>query len=96
MRNCDDWKASKYVRKNGRLIASRDPKEVGISSRLITDRIAECYDANLKLHAKGRLLDLGCGKVPLYDAYKNMSRTIYASIGDLAFIRTTILISKLI
>jgi SAM-dependent methyltransferase len=70
MRNCDDWKASKYVRKNGRLVASRDPNEVGISSRLVADRAAEYYDANLKLHAKGRLLDLGCGKVPLYDAYR--------------------------
>lgn len=71
MKNCDVWKPTKYIRRNGRLMASRDPKEVVISSRLIADRTAECYDANLKLHAKGRLLDLGCGKVPLYDAYKN-------------------------
>jgi SAM-dependent methyltransferase len=70
MKNCDSWKPSKYVRKNGRLMASRDPNEVGVASRLIADRTAECYDANLKLHAKGRLLDLGCGKVPLYDAYR--------------------------
>jgi SAM-dependent methyltransferase len=42
-----------------------------VASRLIADRTAGFYDAHLKLHAKGRLLDLGCGKVPLYDAYRD-------------------------
>lgn len=51
-------------------MGSRDPKEVGVGSRLIADVIAGYYDAHLKLHAKGRLLDLGCGKVPLHDAYR--------------------------
>ena len=40
MRNKEKWKPSKYIYKKGRLIASRDPKEVGISSRLIADLIA--------------------------------------------------------
>jgi SAM-dependent methyltransferase len=52
-------------------MASRDPKEVCVGSRLIADLIAERYVANLKLHAKGRLLDLGCGKVPLFDVYRH-------------------------
>jgi Methylase involved in ubiquinone/menaquinone biosynthesis len=51
-------------------MASRDPKEVDVASRLISDRIAEIYDEQLKLHARGLLLDLGCGKVPLYETYK--------------------------
>jgi len=71
MRNRDKWKPSKYVYKNGKLIASRDPKEVGAGSRLIVDLIAEVYNNNLPQHAKGKLLDLGCGKVPLFFAYKN-------------------------
>jgi len=71
MRNRDHWQPSKYVFKNGKLKASRNPKEVGIGSRLMVDRIAEFYDANLRLHAKGRLLDLGCGKVPLFGAYSD-------------------------
>jgi SAM-dependent methyltransferase len=37
---------------------------------MIVDVIAGCYDENLKLHVKGRLLDLGCGKIPLFDAYR--------------------------
>lgn len=71
MKNKEKWKPSKFVHKNGKLIASRDPKEVGIGSRLGADMVAACYAANLKRYAKGRLLDLGCGKVPFYEAYKN-------------------------
>ena len=70
MRNKDSWKPSKYVYRNGRLIASRDPKEVGPGSRLMVDLIAALYHRNLRLHAKGKLLDLGCGKVPLYAVYR--------------------------
>jgi SAM-dependent methyltransferase len=70
MKNCDAWRPTKFVRKNGRLRASRDPKEVGVGSRMIADLIAERYDTSFKLHARGRLLDLGCGKVPFYDAYR--------------------------
>jgi len=51
-------------------MASRDTKEVNVASRLMADIIAESYEKALKLHARGKLLDLGCGKVPLYEAYK--------------------------
>jgi SAM-dependent methyltransferase len=71
MRNCEKWQPSKYVYKNGKLIASRDPKEVGVGSRLMADLVAGVYSANLQRHAKGKLLDLGCGKVPLFMAYKD-------------------------
>ena len=71
MRNRDKWRPSKYIYQNGKLIASRDPKEVGVGSRLIVDLIAEIYDNNLRQHARGKLLDLGCGKVPLFSAYKD-------------------------
>jgi 2-polyprenyl-3-methyl-5-hydroxy-6-metoxy-1,4-benzoquinol methylase len=65
------WKPSKYVRRRGRLMASRDVREVGIGSRLNADLVAAVYDRELRLHARGRLLDLGCGKVPLHDSYKD-------------------------
>jgi SAM-dependent methyltransferase len=70
MRNQEKWKSSKYIYNKGKLIASRDPKEVEFSSRLIADLTAGFYDINLRQHAKGKLLDLGCGKVPLYAAYR--------------------------
>ncbi len=71
MKNKNEWLPSKYVFSGERLIASRDQREVGIGSRLITDVIAKHYQENLKLYAKGKLLDLGCGKAPLYHVYKD-------------------------
>ena len=70
MRNKEKWKSSKYIYKKGNLIASRDPREVGVGSRLLADLIADYYDKNLRQHAKGKLLDLGCGKVPFFAAYR--------------------------
>lgn len=69
MRNKERWQPSKFVIRQGRLIASRNPREVDVASRLVADLVASCYQPALAEHAKGRLLDLGCGKVPLYGAY---------------------------
>lgn len=64
------WQPTKFIRqKDGKLIASRDPREVGVGSRLIADLAAEWYDTNIKEFAHGKLLDLGCGKAPLYATY---------------------------
>ena len=70
MRNKEKWKASKFIYSKGKLKASRDTKEVSIGSRLNVDLIAYFYDKSFEHHAKGKLLDLGCGKVPLYASYK--------------------------
>ena len=72
MKNANAWRPSKYVFRNGVLAGSRDRAEVGVGSRLISDLIARAYEINLPKHASGRLLDLGCGKVPLYLAYKSL------------------------
>ena len=70
MKLSHEWAPSKYVYRNGRLAASRNPDEVGVGSRLIADLTARYYEDNLPRHARGRLLDLGCGKVPLYELYR--------------------------
>ena len=70
MQNQDKWKPSKFTYNKGKLTASKDVKEVSIGSRLNVALIADFYHSNLEQHAKGKLLDLGCGKVPLYAAYK--------------------------
>lgn len=71
MKNRDKWQPSMYIYKNGKLIASRDGREESVGSRLMADLVAGVYDKNLRHYAKGKLLDLGCGKVPLFIAYRD-------------------------
>ncbi len=52
-------------------MASRDPGKVRVGSRLMTDLIAHLYDTYIPQHAKGKLIDLGCGKVPFFEAYRD-------------------------
>jgi len=72
MRNEGTWRPSKFVFRGGRLAASRDPREVAPGSRLAADLVARRYHVLLREHASGRLVDLGCGRVPLYAAYRDL------------------------
>jgi len=69
VKNRASWRATKFERVRGRLRGSRNRGEVGVGSRLISDLVAAQYDLHLATHATGRLLDLGCGKAPLFAAY---------------------------
>jgi len=69
MKNKENWKPSKYVWRKNKLIASRDKTQVGVGSRLITDIVAGYYEKYLPEYAHGKLLDLGCGDVPLFHVY---------------------------
>jgi len=69
MKNRDSWKPSKYVYRKGKLRASRDRSEVGAGSRLAADLVAGLYGTYVPQYARGKLVDLGCGKVPLFEAY---------------------------
>ncbi len=71
MRNEGAWIPTKYVYEKGRLTASDDRQEVGVGSWLMADRVAGRYDRHLVEFARGRLVDLGCGKVPLYASYRD-------------------------
>ena len=69
MKNRQQWRPSKYVIRNGRLVGSRKQDDLTVGSRLFADRVAARYQDACRIHARGRLLDLGCGRVPLYEAY---------------------------
>jgi SAM-dependent methyltransferase len=69
MRDPESWRPSKFVLRGGRLRASADRSEVSAGSRLAAELVAEAFGTHLPVHARGRLLDLGCGKVPLYLVY---------------------------
>jgi SAM-dependent methyltransferase len=72
MQRADEWSESKYVQRSGHWIASRDTGEVHRGSRLMGDRIVALYAEYLPQYARGRLADLGCGKVPLYGIYRSL------------------------
>ena len=71
MRNVDKWHETKYSIKNGRMYASDDSAELGSGSYLMASLIAEEYSDLIAKYANGSLLDIGCGKVPMYGLYKN-------------------------
>ena len=67
-----DWHPSKFIQIATGCVGSPDPSELGIGSRVIADILADVYFRVIRTHARGRLLDLGCGKVPLYGMYRDL------------------------
>jgi SAM-dependent methyltransferase len=76
MRNRENWAPTKFEQHGGRWRGSRDPNQVMVSSRLMADRIAAAYVRALENHARGDLLDLGCGHVPLYGSYRHLVKSV--------------------
>jgi len=71
--NCESfWQASKFVWIEGKLFANRDDSVVSVASRLNVDLLATALHRSISEYARGRLLDLGCGNVPLYDVYRSL------------------------
>ena len=79
MKNETSWRPSKYVQSGRHWASSNDPEEVGVGSRLITDSVAKIYSKHLAACARGRLLDLGCGKAPLYGIYRGLVDSVTCS-----------------
>jgi SAM-dependent methyltransferase len=75
MKNIEQWHPTKFVYRKGKLVASRNAAHLQVSSRLVVDIVAGYYQQYFPVYAKGKLIDLGCGKVPLYEAYKNYIET---------------------
>ena len=70
LKNEDKWSPSKFECVNGTWRGSRNPRHVGLGSRLTSDMIAVAYHRAIESVATGRLIDLGCGSVPMYEMYR--------------------------
>jgi len=71
MPDISKWKPSKAEFFKGRWRASRDSNEVGWGSRHAADLQVAAYADAIERHAKGVLVDLGCGQAPFFQIYKD-------------------------
>lgn len=76
MKNSQQWRPTKYVLHKGKLRSSRIPQDVTPASRLVADLVAKLYDEALRAHCRGDLLDLGCGRAPLYLIYRDLATSV--------------------
>ena len=67
MRDAEAWAPSKFVRTRRGWGANR--AIVPLASWIAADGMAGCYAGMIERHARGRLIDLGCGAAPLYAMY---------------------------
>lgn len=71
MKNEHLWRPSKFTfDETGQLQIPARPGELSGASVLGAGLVAYWYRQQLQQHARGRLLDLGAGKVPLYGLYR--------------------------
>lgn len=73
MKNKELWEPTKFELTKKGLRATRNPKYMGKGASIfLGDIIGDVYEKLIREYAYGILLDLGCGKVPLYEVYKNL------------------------
>lgn len=77
MRREQDWRPTKFAMTDGQLQADASGAYVSVTSRIIADLLASHYSTALEAHARGRLLDLGCGNVPLFGVYRKLVEEVY-------------------
>lgn len=72
MKNPERWQPSKVLQlpKSGRYVPN--PAYVTLGSRHIVRLLAAEYARVITAHARGRLLDCGCGDVPYYGMYREL------------------------
>ncbi len=82
MKDEQNWRPSKFVFSSGHWTCSPTPSQVGRGSRLNVSLLAKAFEEGIPLHCSGRLLDLGCGQVPLYGMYRPYVREIHCVDWD--------------
>ena len=73
MKNTHLWTETKVIRVRNHFAPSPDSRILGIGSRVIASCQIQHYYAAILDHARGRLLDLGCGHIPYYEMYRSIT-----------------------
>ncbi len=72
MENREAWKPTRVLRQGVGFKVSADPNAVAITSRLVVTLALRYYEKAIRQHARGKLLDLGCGYVPYLEIYSGL------------------------
>lgn len=88
MKNVQLWKETKFRQKDGLLLPSISKRS---PSFRMASYVAWFYSDQIPKHAKGRLLDLGCGNAPLYGFYQKYVQEVVcidwdSSVHDIKYI----------
>ena len=75
MRNPEKWKPTKFCLTEKGWAVSEHTDDVIVGSRFVASIQLEACLRLLHEHARGCLLDLGCGDVPFYGIYKDLVET---------------------
>ena len=70
MQNIDAWKPTKFCLGKRGWEGTSDPRHLHVASRYTATRAVRVYQSAIEHHARGHLVDLGCGDVPLYAIYR--------------------------
>jgi SAM-dependent methyltransferase len=70
MRQVEAWQPSKVIWNPRRKRHEANPEYVSLGSLFAVDQMAGPYHRVIETHARGRLLDCGCGDVPYYGFYR--------------------------
>jgi hypothetical protein len=81
MKSPNQWQPDNFVIGDGHLHESRDGREVSAGSRQAADLVANAYERLVESHARGRLVGLGYGKVPLYAASVGLHVMVLERLG---------------
>lgn len=76
MQAIDSWKPTKAVLYTGHWRASLNPVEVSPGSRAIGDWLIAAYEKAIRIHARGALADIGCGKFPYFGIYRGLTTSV--------------------
>jgi len=74
MKNPEQWQPSKLVLRGDQY--QPNPSYVTLGSRHIVRLLAAEYARVITTHARGRLLDCGCGDVPYYGMYRELASEV--------------------
>ena len=83
MKNEAAWKPTKFrFDELGQLHVPAEPGEVSVGSLLVAGLVAQWYRLQLPRHARGSLLELGAGKMPLYGLYRPLVDEVICTDWD--------------